>query len=468
MSASTSTMIEIRDYITNVRYIRRSSSGLGDYDALVSHCFSYFHRNRESYTVHLHFRRNSHCEDGELLRKDQWANGSYEVLFAHFVGKIRIRGQNSLSFGYRARESTTPPSVPSPESPWTQPPLPIVDDQGLPVPVRSSVHPAPDASGPTPTPAPPPPPLASLQPRPATQRRNTNSTTVYSIGPPIPSTHYNATYFSGPYIFIPLRPGPSRPRSHAQRYSDPFPGFRSQPPAPHMIATAITSAPSARARPSARAAISSRSLTSQPQPDDGFPDRPPVTRRGHLRTSQQNVQLGPLARNKFDGSSAACQPHAPPRRARAEQQPASPPNFPDEHDFPLSFARNPPVASQPPHAEHETHGGRQDQERSREEPGRASVESSLESFDFGFGSDDSQVVSQQPQQERQDQRGEQEQPGPEEEGRASVARSQGSFPQFATEKVESPLFVTDESERDFEEDLAWETDSEDDAAAEGK
>ena len=35
-----------------------------------------------------------------------------------------------------------------------------------------------------------------------------------------------------------------------------------------------------------------------------------------------------------------------------------------------------------------------------------------------------------------------------------------------TEKTESPLFVTDESERDFQGDLAWETD--DEVAARGE
>jgi hypothetical protein len=234
MSVSTSTMIEIRDYVTNIRYIRRPSSELGDYGALVSNCFTYFNRNQETHTVHFHFRRDSRCENGKLLKEDEWANGSYEVLYAHFVRRVQARGQSSLRFGHRARKSTTPPDVSSPESPWKQPQLPNLDDGGFPIVGNPPAHPVLEAFTPAPTPVlPPPPPLpAPLQPplavrRAAMQRRNTNSTTVYSIGPPIPTSRYSTTYFSAPYIFIPLRSAPPRPWSHAQRYSDPFPGFRS-------------------------------------------------------------------------------------------------------------------------------------------------------------------------------------------------------------------------------------------------
>ncbi|CAI9631842.1 unnamed protein product [Alternaria burnsii] len=347
-------MIEIRDYVTNIRYIRRPSSELGDYGALVSNCFNYFNRNRETHTVHFHFRRDSRCENGKLLKEDEWANGSYEVLYAHFVRRVQARGQSSLGFGHRARKSTTPPEVSSPESPWKQPQLPNLDDEGFPIVGNPPAHPVLEAFSPAPTPVPPPPPPppAPLQPplavrRAAMQRRNTNSTTVYSIGPPIPTSHYSTKYFSAPYIFIPLRPAQPRPRSHAQRYSDPFPGFRS------------------------------------------------------LSTAER-IML-------------------------REDQPEQEVSGPGE---------------------------------------RASDESSLESFDFDNFFDVSSEVSQYSPRRQQWQGGKQDQEGLEEEGRVSVARSQDSFGRFVTEKTESPLFVTDESERDFQGDLAWETDDEEVGARE--
>ncbi|CAN9351098.1 unnamed protein product [Alternaria alternata] len=348
-------MIEIRDYVTNIRYIRRPSSELGDYGALVSNCFNCFNQNQETHTVHFHFRRDSRCENGKLLKEDEWANGSYEVLYAHFVRRVQARGQSSLSFGHRARKSTTPPDVSSPESPWKQPQLPNLDDEGFPIVGNPPAHPVLEAFTPAPTPVllpppPPPPPPAPLQPplavrRAAMQRRNTNSTTVYSIGPPIPTSRYSTTYFSAPYIFIPLRPAPPRPRSHAQRYSDPFPDFRSLPTAEMIM----------------------------------------------LREDQPEQEVS--------------------------------------------------------------------------EPGeRASDESSLESFDFDTFFDVSSEVSQYSPRRQQGQGGKQDQEGLKEEGRRSVARSQDSSGRFVTEKTESPLFVTDESERDFQRDLAWETDDEEVAA----
>ena len=111
---------------------------------------------------------------------------------------------------------------------------------------------------------------------------------------------------------------------------------------------------------------------------------------------------------------------------------------------------------------------REDQpEQEVSEPGeRASDESSLESFDFDNFFDVSSEVSQYSPRRQQGQGGKQDQEGLEEEGRGSVARSQDSFGRFVTEKTESPLFVTDESERDFQGALAWETD--DEVAARGE
>jgi hypothetical protein len=58
-------------------------------------------------------------------------------------------------------------------------------------------------------------------------RRNGNSTTVYALAPPMPSSHYlNARYCSAPWVFIPVPPGPDRPRTHPQQYAEPFPEFR--------------------------------------------------------------------------------------------------------------------------------------------------------------------------------------------------------------------------------------------------
>jgi hypothetical protein len=78
--------------------------------------------------------------------------------------------------------------------------------------------------GPTPIGDRPAPPSIRQPPR---TRRNNNSTTTYTLCMPIPASRYNnRAYYSAPFIFIPVPPGPPRPRTHAQRYAEPFPGFQ--------------------------------------------------------------------------------------------------------------------------------------------------------------------------------------------------------------------------------------------------
>jgi hypothetical protein len=38
--------------------------------------------------------------------------------------------------------------------------------------------------------------------------------------------YFHARYFSGLWVFIPMPPAPPRPRTHVQKWAEPFPGFR--------------------------------------------------------------------------------------------------------------------------------------------------------------------------------------------------------------------------------------------------
>jgi hypothetical protein len=157
----------------------------------------------------------------------------------------------------------------------------------------------------------------------------------------------------------------------------------------------------------------------------------------------------------FDDDPPARYVTAPRRRAEATEYPVLPPPTVDPFDFPLDVNDGSVLIRQPL----QLHHGEQEQELDEddlevpEEEAPRSASSSLESFEFPLEVDDWLPASQQPRQE------ELQQEAPEQEGRASVVRLEDSFRQFVAEEIESPLFVTDESDRDFNEDLAWETDN---------
>jgi hypothetical protein len=274
MSAPRPTPIEIVDFSSSYLTIYQNSSNLGDYNALVTYCFNAFNRNPERFSLHFHFGRLTLCADDELLRENEWNNGVYFhgegiPFFAHFVA--RIRGQPGRRL---IRRSVSPPDSP-PSRPWTQPPLPNVNEQRVLQPVSPPTDEILRPSSPVPaSPTPRRVPRQTQPPatvrRPTSQRRNTNSTTVYSLGPPMPSAHYTGPlYFSAPFTFIPLQPAAPRPRTHAQRYTA-FPDFGSQAPTPAAAATSAMLAPTA-------AAVSNPPPASH-QPDDRSPPRQPPSR----------------------------------------------------------------------------------------------------------------------------------------------------------------------------------------------
>jgi hypothetical protein len=149
---------------------------------------------------------------------------------------------------------------------------------------------------------------------------------------------------------------------------------------------------------------------------------------------------------EFDDESTTRQPTTRRRLQRADQQPVPPPSTGDKFDFSLDFDDLPvvrPQLHQQQDREQEHH--EQGMQELLEQEGRASVASSVESFDFPLELDNSPVSGQQQHHAQT-------------EGRASVARSEDSFGLFLTEEIESALFVTDEEDRDFEDELAWEDD----------
>lgn len=237
MSTPRRTRIKINDYATDFCAVQEYNSYLGDYNALVTYCFNAFNRDAERFSLHFHFRPNTRCADDELLRESEWNNGVYAngrrtLYFAHFVR--RVPGQGQSRFGRRVvREPTSSPDNPpgEPTVPRTQPPLPRVNEQGVVEPFYPLTYDIPGGDGPTPTPPRRTPVPRSTQPptaarRTPSRRRNTNSTIVYSLGPPRPSTRYSGSpYFSAPFVFIPLQPSVPRPRTHAQQYMTSFPGY---------------------------------------------------------------------------------------------------------------------------------------------------------------------------------------------------------------------------------------------------
>jgi hypothetical protein len=233
------TMIGLRDYITRDRQIRLPVSDLGPYHALVARAFHAFQRDPNRYTLHLHFFQNTSCRDDDILDPAVWDQGRYFVggrieFFAHFVdmGLQRAPG-GGISASPRSRAGTMgPPAVPS-RGMFTLSymllsfhqyvilaPTPTFSElPPIPAPVNPYLKASPDLG------------RSPSERRPDRQaprtRRDGNSTTVYALAPPMPSSHYpNARYFSAPWAFIPVPPGPTRPRTHAQQYAEPFPGFR--------------------------------------------------------------------------------------------------------------------------------------------------------------------------------------------------------------------------------------------------
>jgi hypothetical protein len=242
-------MIEIQEYVNSASRFRLQSSALGDWDDLIEICFNRFHWNEKYFTLHFHFAPYTMCTDEDKLNKTEWNNGVYfngeeRRFFAHFVRRLRSEPR-----GYYIRTPAMEPSLPqtnpSPEpwTPWTQPPLPTLNEQGefepsypqaYDIPAATSSAPTPAAPAPTPrrrrAPQPalprrvPPPaqPVPAVR-RPTTQRRNTNSSTVYSLSPPLPSAHYpNSRYFSSSFTFVPIPPALPRLRTQAQQYRAPL------------------------------------------------------------------------------------------------------------------------------------------------------------------------------------------------------------------------------------------------------
>ncbi|KAI4630984.1 hypothetical protein J4E83_002510 [Alternaria metachromatica] len=364
MSTISPTLIEVRDFAIGPDLYRRRASDLSDWDDLIEYTFNAFNRDERYFRLHFHFSRETHCVEDELLTKEDWNDGIYFVganrlFYAHFVTRARHEPRGY----YRRREPSPSPVSPTPEPgspvvPWTMPPLPPMNEQGVYEYPPSNDTPAAAAPAPTrrpairpgggprrglargrgrgrapqpaqrtaPRPVPPPAqPVPAIR-RPASQRPNTNSTNVYTIGPPIPADRYpNSRYFSSPFTFIPLQPAPPRPRTHAQQYRAPLPS--SDTPVARPAAATYTSAVPVRApaapmlppRPAVR------------QPAGGSTSRLPTTGS----SSGQPIEISSAEESSSDDSSMDIDSNQHPG-SHQPTAPLPPPPVQDEDKMELS------------------------------------------------------------------------------------------------------------------------------------
>ncbi|KAI4663086.1 uncharacterized protein J4E79_004400 [Alternaria viburni] len=352
MSTTSPTLIEVRDFAIGPDLYRRRASDLSDWDDLIEYTFNAFNRDERYFRLHFHFSRETHCVEDELLTKEDWNDGIYFVganrlFYAHFVTRARHEPRGY----YRRREPSPTPVSPTPEPgspvvPWTMPPLPPMNEQGVYEYPPANDTPAP--SGPTPTRRPatrpgggprrglargrgrapqpnqqriprPVPPPAQPNPavrRPASQRPNTNATNVYTIGPPIPADRYpNSRYFSSPFTFIPLQPAPPRPRTHAQQYRAPLPSSD----APVARPAAATSAPAVPVRAPVAPMLPPRPAVRQPAggstsrlPTTGSSSGQPIEISSAEESSSSDDSSMDVDSNQHPGSHQPTAPLPPP------------------------------------------------------------------------------------------------------------------------------------------------------------